>query len=69
MDLKAMSVKCGTAVVPHGPGQEVILDIRRLDSRSRTDERAGFKVIGCAEAGFEQQPLQPDHSFAEETQA
>ena len=60
MHLETMPRGRGLSVVGDGAGQEMILDIRVLNAGTRADETGGFKVIGGAETGLEQQPLQAD---------
>ena len=44
--LKTITIKSRLAVIAHGGGQEVILNVRIFNARFGADETAGFKVIG-----------------------
>ena len=45
MNLKAMAIKCRTAVIANRTRQEVILNVRPLNTRPRADEAAGLEMI------------------------
>ena len=63
VDLEAVALERGLAVVAHGRGQEVVLDVRPLDAGPGADEGAGFEVVGGAEAVLEQDPARPDQEL------
>jgi hypothetical protein len=63
MNLEAVSAGGRLAVVGNGARQEMILDVRVLDAGARADETGAFEMVGCAKAGLEQQPLQPDQAL------
>jgi hypothetical protein len=69
LNLEAMAAEGKLAVIAHGGGQEVILDVGILNAGLRADKAAGFKVIGGSQPGFERQPFQADHAFRKEIKA
>ncbi len=68
MDLKAVPVESGIAVVAHRGGQEMILNVRPLQAGLRPDESAAFEVIGRTQARFEEEPACADQELAERVQ-
>src|SRR3546814_3955301 len=54
--LEAVTAGGVAAVVVHGDGQEVILQVRMLDAGAAADEAAGLEVAGGAAAGPEEKP-------------
>ena len=68
MHLKTFASKSGGAVITHGGGQEVILDIGIINSCVRANKPAGFKMVGGTKTSSEHKPLQADFGFVEKTQ-
>ena len=64
MHLEAVTVEGRVPVVAHRAGQEMILDVGPLDTRFRTNEGAGFEMIGRAETGLRQDPAAADQELA-----
>src|SRR5690606_7448618 len=65
MDLEPVAAGNGIAVVGNGGWQEVELDIGPAHARPRTDETAGFEMIGRAEPVLEEGPARTDHCLRE----
>ena len=63
--LEAVALGGGLAVVAHGEGQEVVLDVRVLHAGAGADEAAGFEVVGGAEAIPEQEPARADQALGD----
>src|SRR3546814_3919807 len=58
--LEAVTAGGVAAVVVHGDGQEVILQVRMLDAGAAADEAAGLGVAGGAEAGPAEKTVDAD---------
>ena len=63
-----MAVEGGVAVVAHGGGQEMVLDVGPFDPRPGADEGTGFEVVGGAEPVLEQDPADPDQQLGKRPQ-
>ena len=66
MGLKAVAFRRRLAVIAHGDGQEVILDVGIFHPRFRADEGAGLELVRSAEPLAGEQPLRADDSLAPE---
>jgi hypothetical protein len=66
MGLKAMSLGGGLAVIAHGDGQEVVLDVRIVHALVGPDEGAAFKLVRRPKPGAGEQPLRADDRLAPE---
>ena len=60
MGLEAVSARGTAAVVVHGDRQEVILQVRVLDTGAAADEAARLEVAGGAQALAEEHPVDAD---------
>ena len=58
-----MALEGAGAVVGDGPGQEVELDVRVLHAGAAADVAVGFKLVGGAQAPFQEQPVGTDPGF------
>jgi hypothetical protein len=65
MRLEAVRLGCRLAVVAHGGGDEVILDIRIVDAGGGAHEGGGLEMVGGAEPRLEEQPLCADQRLGE----
>ena len=65
VDLEAVPVEGGIAVVAHRRRQEVVLDVGPLEPGTRADEGAGLEVVGGAEAALEEDPAGADQALAD----
>ena len=65
MGLEAVLVSQRAPVVADGHRQEVVLDVRKLDTRSTANEAAGLEVICRPQAVLEQQPARADRQFGQ----
>ena len=68
MDLKSMPCNGRRSIIAHRGGQEMILNIRRLKAGTRSDKCARLKMVGRAEAGFEEEPTRADEELAEQVE-
>ena len=68
MRLEAMALHRRLAVIAHGCGDEVELDVRIIDACGGADEGAGFKMVGRAKAGFEEQPFRADQPLGKQVE-
>ena len=62
---EAVALQRLLAVVAHGGGQEVELDVGPLQRGVRADEAAGLEVVGHAEPAPEQHPFEADPELAQ----
>lgn len=63
MDLKAVAGEGNFTIIAHSGGDEVVLNIGVVNTCGGTNEAATFKMIGGAEAGFQQHPFRTNHAF------
>ena len=65
MGLEPMAFRCGLAIVAHRNGQEVILNIRVVDSLVRPNEGGTFKLVRRPKASLAKEPLRPNPGLAQ----
>ena len=63
---EAVALQGLLAVIAHGGGQEVELDVGRAERGVRADEAAAFEMVRDREAALEQHPFGADQEAAEE---
>jgi hypothetical protein len=63
MRLEAVRFRRGLAVIAHGSGQEMVLDVGVIDSRRGAHEGGCLEVVGRAETTLEEQPLRANQRF------
>lgn len=63
MHLKTIAIKGFPAVITHGGGQEVILEIRCGQARLGADKTAGFKMVGRPKSRLGKEPAAADQEL------
>jgi hypothetical protein len=64
MGLKPVPLRRRLAVITHGDGQEMELDVGIVQPRARADETAGLEIVRCAQTLAGEQPLRADQRLA-----